>query len=121
MSTLNSRSGWGGSFGKSSGNADPMSAGTGSGLPSRKDPALWRPDQTKSQPTVIQVMTTTETIHRDDGFELEEYGLDTKRAPPEDIEAFAQTRSKVQLPDEVSDTAIRDGTSVDSRGSFGAK
>ncbi|CAE6426889.1 unnamed protein product [Rhizoctonia solani] len=121
MSTLNSRSGWGGSFGKSSGNADPMSGATGSGLPGRKDPALWRPDQTKSQQaTVIQVVTT-ETVHRDDGFELEEYGLDTKRVQPEDIEAFAQTQLKVQLPDEASDPAILDGNSLDSRGSFGTK
>ncbi|KAF8746417.1 hypothetical protein RHS02_00971, partial [Rhizoctonia solani] len=124
MSTLNSRAGWGGSFTSSTtGNVDPMSrsGGGGNGQPTgRKAPAVWRPDQGKSnQTTAIQVMTTA-TVHRDDGFELEEYGLDTKRVHPEDIEAFG-AQSKVQLPGAPSGTAISDETSMHSRGSFEAK
>ncbi|CUA72555.1 hypothetical protein RSOLAG22IIIB_10110 [Rhizoctonia solani] len=121
MSTLNARAGWGGSFGRSSVHANPMSGGTGVGQPDRKDAAVWRPDHTKSQPTTVVQVMTTETVHRDDGFELEEYSFDMKRMPSGDIEALGETRSKVQLPDEVSDTAIPDGTSVDSRASFGTK
>ncbi|KAF8685590.1 hypothetical protein RHS04_00762 [Rhizoctonia solani] len=124
MSTLNSRAGWGGSFTSSTtGNVDPMSrsGGGGNGQPTgRKAPAVWRPDQAKSnQTTAIQVMTTA-TVHRDDGFELEEYGFDTKRVHPEDIEAFG-AQSKVQLPGAPSGTAISDETSMHSRGSFEAK
>ncbi|KAH7337128.1 hypothetical protein B0J17DRAFT_666379 [Rhizoctonia solani] len=120
MSTLNSRAGWGGSFSTSTGNADPMSRSggdTGTGHATRKGPAGWRPDQVQSQQaTVIQVMTT-ETVHRDDGLELEEYGLDTKRVSPEDVEAFGQTRSKVQLPgalisDEIS---MHSSTTIDAK------
>ncbi|KAF8754935.1 hypothetical protein RHS01_05759 [Rhizoctonia solani] len=97
------------------------SGGGGNGQPTgRKAPAVWRPDQGKSnQTTAIQVMTTA-TVHRDDGFELEEYGLDTKRVHPEDIEAFG-AQSKVQLPGAPSGTAISDETSMHSRGSFEAK
>ncbi|CAE6412089.1 unnamed protein product [Rhizoctonia solani] len=93
----------------------------GTGQLDCKDPAVWRPDQTKSQPTTVVQVVTTETIHRDDGFELEEYGFDVKRMPSGDIEALGEAQSKVQLPDEVSDSAIPDGTSVDSRASFGTK
>jgi hypothetical protein len=59
-------------------------------------------------------------VHRDDGFELEEYGTDTKRVSPEDVEAYAQTRS-VQLPAVPSGTAISDETSMHSIGSFEGK
>ncbi|CAE6489037.1 unnamed protein product [Rhizoctonia solani] len=123
MSTLNSRAGWGGSFTTSTGNPDPMSGGTGTGQPqpTRKGPAIWRPDQANSHhATAIQVVTTA-TVHRDDGFELEEYGLDTKRVPPEDIEAFGQAQSRVELPGATSGTAISDETSMHSRTSFDAK
>ncbi|CEL62682.1 hypothetical protein RSOLAG1IB_05038 [Rhizoctonia solani AG-1 IB] len=125
MSTLNSRAGWGGSFTSSTtGNADPTSrsaGGVGTGNPnSRKGAAVWRSDQPNAhQTTAIQVMTTA-TVHRDDGFELEEYGTDTKRVSPEDVEAYAQTRS-VQLPAVPSGTAISDETSMHSIGSFEGK
>ncbi|KAG8691560.1 hypothetical protein FRC11_001239 [Ceratobasidium sp. 423] len=125
MSTLNSRAGWGGSFSTSTGGVDPMSRSggnnTGTGQPSRKGPAVWRPDQAKSQQTTAIQVVTTATVHRDDGFELEEYGLDTKRVPPEDIEAFGQTQSRVQLPGAPSGTAVSDDTSMHSRASFDAK
>ncbi|CAE6478081.1 unnamed protein product [Rhizoctonia solani] len=120
MSTLNSRAGWGGSFSTSTGNADPMSRSggdTGTGLASRKGPTFRRPDQDQSQQaTVIQVMTT-ETVHRDDGLELEEYGFDTKRAPHEDVEAFGQTQAKVQL----SGALTSDENSMHSITTFDAK
>ncbi|KAJ1303223.1 hypothetical protein OPQ81_011421 [Rhizoctonia solani] len=123
MSTLNSRAGWGGSFSTSTGGVDPMSrsgGNAGTAAPSRKGPAVWRPDPKSQQTTAIQVMTTA-TVHRDDGFELEEYGLDTKRVPPEDIEAFRQAQSRVQLPGAASGTAISDETSLHSRASLDAK
>ncbi|CAE6432853.1 unnamed protein product [Rhizoctonia solani] len=124
MSTLNSRAGWGGSFSTSGGNPDPTSRSggdTSTAQPSRKGPGVWRPDQTKSQQTTVVQVVTTATVHRDDGFELEEYGLDTKRPPPEDIEAFGQTQSKIQLPQAAASTAILDESSMHSRSSFDAK
>ncbi|CAE6438538.1 unnamed protein product [Rhizoctonia solani] len=121
MSTLNSRAGWGGSFSTSTGNVDPMSGGTGTGQPNRKGPAVWRPDQANSQhTTAIQIMTTA-TVHRDDGFELEDYGLDTKRISPEDVEAYGQTQSRVELPGAPSTTMVSDETSMRSRPSFDPK
>ncbi|KAG8731469.1 hypothetical protein FRC11_004049 [Ceratobasidium sp. 423] len=124
MSTLNSRAGWGGSFSTSGGNPDPTSRSggdTGTAQHGRKDPAVRRLDQTKSQQTTVIQVVTTETVHRDDGIELEEYGLDTKRPPPEDIEAFGQAQAKVKLPEVASGTAILDESSMHSRSSFGAK
>ncbi|CAE6521235.1 unnamed protein product [Rhizoctonia solani] len=90
---------------------------TGTGLASRKGPTFRRPDQDQSQQaTVIQVMTT-ETVHRDDGLELEEYGFDTKRGPHEDVEAFGQTQAKVQL----SGALTSDENSMHSITTFDAK
>lgn len=118
MSTLNSRVGWGGSF-SSGNNADPSSGGaTG-----RTGAAVWHPEQGKSrQQTTIQIVTTA-TVHRDDGVELEEYGMDdTKRISPDDIEALPhhESTTAVRLPG-VSVTAISDETSMHSKTSFDAK
>ncbi|KAH7335837.1 hypothetical protein B0J17DRAFT_668007 [Rhizoctonia solani] len=121
MSTLNSRAGWGGSFASSAEKPEPMLGGAGAEQSGRKTPMVWRPDQVKSVPTAAIQVLTTETVHRDDGLELKEYGLDTKRVPPEDIEAFGQAQSKVQLPVGLSGTAISDETSMHSRISFDAK
>ncbi|KAJ1303214.1 hypothetical protein OPQ81_011413 [Rhizoctonia solani] len=124
MSTLNSRAGWGGSFSTSTGGVDPTSRSggdTGTGQYSRKGHTTWRPDQTKSQQTtVIQVMTTA-TVHRDDGLELEEYGSDTKRVPPEDIEALGQAQSTVKLPGAAYGAGVSDEVSMHSMASLDAK
>ncbi|CAE7222444.1 unnamed protein product [Rhizoctonia solani] len=124
MSTLNSRAGWGGSFSTSTGNPDPTSRSggdPGTGQPSRKGPTVWRPDQAKSQQTTaIQIMTTA-TVHRDDGFELEDYGLDTKRVPPEDVETLGQVQSKIRLPGAAPGIGISDENSMHSRASFDVK
>ncbi|CAE6422134.1 unnamed protein product [Rhizoctonia solani] len=123
MSTLNSRVGWGGSFSTSTEHADPMSRSgdPGTGQPSRKGHVTWRPDQARSQQTTAIQIMTTETVHRDDGFELEDYGLDTKKVPPEDVEALGQAQSKVRLPAVVSGMVISDENSMCSRASLDAK
>ncbi|KDN35146.1 hypothetical protein RSAG8_11834, partial [Rhizoctonia solani AG-8 WAC10335] len=124
MSTLNSRAGWGGSFSASTENPDPMSRSGGdpsTGQPGRKGTVVWRPDQAKSQQTTAIQIVTTATVHRDDGVELEEYSLDTKRVPPEDIETLGQAQSRVKLPGMLSGTAVSDEVSMDSRASFDAK
>ncbi|CAE6426753.1 unnamed protein product [Rhizoctonia solani] len=123
MSTLNARAGWGGSFGASTEDPDPMSRSgdPSTGQPNRKGPLVWRADQAKSpQTTAIQIMTTA-TVHRDDGFELQDYGLDTKRAPPGDVEMLGQTHSKVRLPAVVSGMVVSDENSMCSRASLDAK
>ncbi|CAE6502734.1 unnamed protein product [Rhizoctonia solani] len=124
MSTLNSRAGWGGSFSASTENPDPMSRSGGdpsTGQSGRKGTVVWRPDQAKSQQTTAIQIVTTATVHRDDGVELEEYSLDTKRVPPEDIETLGQAQSRVKLPGMLSGTAVSDEVSMDSRASFDAK
>ncbi|KAB5590473.1 hypothetical protein CTheo_6087 [Ceratobasidium theobromae] len=118
MSTLNSRAGWGGSFSSSDKN-DPASRSGGGTGQNRTGASVWRPDQSKSQTTAIQVMTTA-TIHRDDGFELEEY--DGKGPSPDDIEILANSRTgtTVQLP-AASGATLDDVSLHSTRASIDAK
>ncbi|KAG9094729.1 hypothetical protein FRC07_011263 [Ceratobasidium sp. 392] len=123
MSTLNSRNGWGGSFasGETGEPASRSGGGAGQGQTNRNAPSMWRPEQAKSQNHTSIHIVTTATVHRDDGFELEEYAADTKRTRDEDVEKYPRTGTAVQLPGVVSKTAVSDETSMHSRMSFDAK
>ncbi|KAG9101093.1 hypothetical protein FRC06_003367 [Ceratobasidium sp. 370] len=116
MSTLNSRNGWGGNF-TSGETGEPASRSGGAAGQGQ----VWRPEHAKSQThTAIQVVTTA-TVHRDDGFELDEYAADSKRHAANDVENYPRAGTAVQLPGVASKTAISDETSMHSRTSFDAK
>ncbi|KAG8738991.1 hypothetical protein FRC10_006276 [Ceratobasidium sp. 414] len=116
MSTLNSRNGWGGSF-ASGETGDPASrsgGAAGQGQTNRTGAAVWRPEHAKSQTnTGIQVITTA-TVHRDDGFELDEYAADSKKPGNDDVENYPHTGTTVQLPGVASKSAISDEASLHS-------
>lgn len=119
MSTLNSRGGWGGSF--ASGTDEPMSrSGGATGQNKQTGASVWRPEQSNHGQTTVQIVTTA-TVHRDDGFELDEYSADDVKANQQDIENFPRSGTAVRLPGTASATAISDDTSMHSRPSFDAK
>jgi hypothetical protein len=62
-------------------------------------------------------------VHRDDGFELDEYSDDAKKVVSDDIEnlAHSTTGTAVRLPGAVTGTAVWDDTSMHSRASIDAK
>lgn len=66
-------------------------------------------------------LTPQPQVHRDDGFELEEYAADDVKANQQDIENYPRGGTAVRLPAVASGTAISDDTSMHSRPSLDAK
>ncbi|QRV92311.1 hypothetical protein RhiJN_20329 [Ceratobasidium sp. AG-Ba] len=120
MSTLNSRNGWGGSFASGDSRNPEVRSGGAQSQHKRNAPSVWRPDHAKSNHTAIQVVTTA-TVHRDDGFEMEMYGNDSKCAVSTDVEGYDRSGSAVRLPGTHSKTAVSDETSMHSRLSYEPK